>query len=76
MKNFKSELLVELQSRGFLKQVSDPDSLDNLIKNNQVTGYIGFDLTAPSLHVGSLLQIMSNRKSSIMSQLPSFASIA
>ncbi|MFQ3361424.1 MAG: hypothetical protein ACI9JG_000951, partial [Alphaproteobacteria bacterium] len=35
MKNFKSELLVELQSRGFLKQVSDPDSLDNLIKNNQ-----------------------------------------
>jgi tyrosyl-tRNA synthetase len=58
MKNFKSELLVELQNRGFLKQVSDPDSLDDLIKNKQITGYIGFDLTAPSLHVGSLLQIM------------------
>jgi tyrosyl-tRNA synthetase len=58
MKNFKSELLIELQNRGFLKQVSDPDGLDRLIKNNQITGYIGFDLTAPSLHVGSLLQIM------------------
>ena len=58
MKNFKSELLIELQNRGFLKQLSDPDGLDNLIKNNQITGYIGFDLTASSLHVGSLLQIM------------------
>src|SRR5213079_3726041 len=47
-----------LASRGFMHQVSEPDALDALAKSSTITGYIGFDCTAPSLHVGSLLPIM------------------
>jgi tyrosyl-tRNA synthetase len=58
MSTFKSELLQVLSSRGFIHQVSEPEALDALAKTARVTGYIGFDCTAPSLHVGSLLPIM------------------
>ncbi|MFL5110269.1 MAG: tyrosine--tRNA ligase, partial [Microvirga sp.] len=44
--------------RGFVHQCSDPDGLDERAKAGGLTGYIGFDCTAPSLHVGSLVQIM------------------
>src|SRR6202043_3892246 len=47
-----------LASRGFIHQVSEPDSLDALARSSTITAYIGFDCTAPSLHVGSLLPIM------------------
>jgi tyrosyl-tRNA synthetase len=47
-----------LSSRGFIHQVSEPEDLDALAKSARVTAYIGFDCTAPSLHVGSLLPIM------------------
>jgi tyrosyl-tRNA synthetase len=58
MTAFKSDFLNVLQSRGFIHQISDPGSLDALAANRELTGYIGFDCTAPSLHVGSMVQIM------------------
>jgi tyrosyl-tRNA synthetase len=58
MAGYKSDFLNVLASRGFIHQVSEPDTLDQLAKSQSITGYIGFDCTAPSLHVGSLLPIM------------------
>ena len=58
MTTFKSDFLNVLSSRGFIQQVSEPDALDALAREKQITAYIGFDCTAPSLHVGSLVQIM------------------
>jgi tyrosyl-tRNA synthetase len=58
MSAFKSDFLNVLSSRGFIHQVSEPEELDKLAKAGRITGYIGFDCTAPSLHVGSLLPIM------------------
>src|SRR5258706_5340639 len=58
MTGFKSDFLNVLQSRGFVHQISDPDSLDALAARGELTAYIGFDCTAPSLHVGSMVQIM------------------
>lgn len=58
MTAFKSDFLNVLQSRGFIHQISDPDSLDALAARRELVGYIGFDCTAPSLHVGSMVQIM------------------
>jgi len=58
MSAYKSEFLNVLASRGFIHQVSEPEALDELARSSTITGYIGFDCTAPSLHVGSLLPIM------------------
>ncbi|PWB62923.1 MAG: tyrosine--tRNA ligase, partial [Bradyrhizobiaceae bacterium] len=58
MSSFKSDLLRVLSSRGYIHQVSEPEALDALAVSRPVTAYIGFDCTAPSLHVGSLVQIM------------------
>src|SRR5882757_9692839 len=58
MTAFKSDFLNVLQSRGFIHQISDPDSLDALAARRELTAYIGFDCTAPSLHVRSMVQIM------------------
>ncbi len=58
MSAFKSDFLNVLSSRGFIHQVSEPEELDKLAQAGRVTGYIGFDCTASSLHVGSLLPIM------------------
>src|SRR5476649_2241219 len=58
MSAYKSDFLNVLASRGFIHQVSEPDALDALALKGPITGYIGFDCTAPSLHVGSLLPIM------------------
>ncbi|MEQ1712882.1 MAG: tyrosine--tRNA ligase [Hyphomicrobium sp.] len=54
----KSEFLKVLHERGFIHQCSDTDSLDALAAVGKVTGYVGYDCTAPSLHVGNLLSIM------------------
>ncbi|HXW70018.1 MAG TPA: tyrosine--tRNA ligase [Methylocella sp.] len=54
----KSDFLEVLMERGFVHQCSDFTGLDELAKNGDLTGYIGFDCTAPSLHAGSLVQIM------------------
>jgi len=58
MSTYKSDFLNILASRGFIHQVSEPEALDALARTGTVTAYIGFDCTAPSLHVGSLLPIM------------------
>jgi tyrosyl-tRNA synthetase len=58
MSAHKSEFLRVLASRGFIHQVSEPEALDALAQSSPVTGYIGFDCTAPSLHVGNLVSIM------------------
>ena len=58
MSGYKSEFLHILAERGFIKQVSEPEALDALAARTTVTGYIGFDCTASSLHVGSLLPLM------------------
>jgi len=58
MSAFKSDFLHVLSSRGFIHQVSEPEALDTLARQKAITAYIGFDCTAPSLHVGSLVQIM------------------
>jgi tyrosyl-tRNA synthetase len=58
MSGYKSDFLNVLASRGFIHQVSEPEALDALARQSTITAYIGFDCTAPSLHVGSLLPIM------------------
>jgi tyrosyl-tRNA synthetase len=58
MSAYKSDFLNILAERGFIHQVSEPDALDALAAKGTITGYIGFDCTAVSLHVGSLLPIM------------------
>ncbi len=56
--NFKSEFLNEIKERGFIYQHIDIENLDNLMSKNKISGYIGFDITSDSLHVGSLIQLM------------------
>ncbi|PRD42046.1 tyrosine--tRNA ligase [Phyllobacterium phragmitis] len=58
MSGFKSDFLRTLSERGFIHQISDESGLDTLFQKEIVTGYIGFDPTASSLHVGGLIQIM------------------
>jgi tyrosyl-tRNA synthetase len=58
MTAFKSDFLRVLSERGFIHQISDPEGLDAAFAKGPVTAYIGFDATAPSLHAGSLIQIM------------------
>src|SRR5262249_32886980 len=58
MSAYKSDFLQVLSERGFIHQVSEPDALDALAKSSCITGYIGFDCTAASLRIRSLLPIM------------------
>jgi tyrosyl-tRNA synthetase len=58
MSAYKSDFLNVLAERGFIHQVSEPDALDKLATSQPITAYIGFDCTAASLHIGSLLPIM------------------
>ena len=58
MANYRSEYLHTLEERGFLHQLTDAEGLDAALRNQALVAYIGFDCTAPSLNVGSLLQIM------------------
>ena len=59
---FKSDFLRTLQARGYIHQITHPEELDKALNAGVVPGYIGFDATAPSLHVGSLIQIMMLRR--------------
>jgi tyrosyl-tRNA synthetase len=54
----KNKFLLEMHSRGYLNQCTDLNSLENICNKQSIIAYIGFDCTASSLHVGSLLQIM------------------
>ena len=55
---FKSEFLHEIKQRGFIYQNIEIENLDNIMSKNKISGYIGFDITSDSLHVGSLIQLM------------------
>ena len=56
--NLKSEFLNEIKERGFIYQEIEIENLDNILTKNKISGYIGFDITSDSLHVGSLIQLM------------------
>jgi tyrosyl-tRNA synthetase len=58
MSDYKSDFLRVLTERGFVHQISDLAGLDQLAAQNQVVSYVGYDCTAPSLHVGHLISIM------------------
>lgn len=62
MTAYRSTLLKLLDERGYIHQLTDAEALDRLAEQQVVPGYIGFDATAPSLHVGSLVQIMLLRR--------------
>jgi len=62
MTSYRSSILRLLDERGYIHQVTDAEALDALAVKEPVTAYIGFDATAPSLHVGSLVQIMQLRR--------------
>ena len=62
MTNYTSDLLRVLDERGYIHQLTDAEGLDKLAAAQVVPGYIGFDATAPSLHIGSLVQIMMLRR--------------
>ncbi|MES2301836.1 MAG: tyrosine--tRNA ligase, partial [Pseudomonadota bacterium] len=62
MTQYQSPLLRLLDERGYIHQLTDAAGLDKLASEGVVPGYIGFDATAPSLHVGSLVQIMMLRR--------------
>lgn len=59
---FKSDFLKTLQARGYIHQITHPAELDAAAASGVIAAYIGFDATAPSLHVGSLIQIMMLRR--------------
>jgi len=62
MTEYRSDLLRTLSERGYIHQLTDAAALDALANAQVVPAYIGFDPTAPSLHVGSLVQIMLLRR--------------
>ena len=57
----ENSYLSEFKNRGYFNQCTDETSLSELMSNSKIKAYIGFDCTAPSLHVGSLMQIMCLR---------------
>lgn len=61
MTKYKSDIINTLVDRGFLRQCTDIEALDRKASEGVLTGYIGFDCTAPSLHVGHMMQIMMLR---------------
>ena len=62
MSNYKSDFLKHINERGYIYQVSDAKNLDAIFSKEKITAYIGFDCTAPNLHIGSLMQILLLRK--------------
>ena len=57
----ESSFLSEFKKRDYFNQCTNSEELETLMNKNKIKAYIGFDCTASSLHVGSLLQIMSLR---------------
>ncbi|MDB5542245.1 MAG: Tyrosyl-tRNA synthetase [Devosia sp.] len=57
MGKFKSDLLTVLDQRGFIHQISDPEGLDALAAKETITGYVGYDATATSIHIGNLITV-------------------
>ncbi|MEQ1768549.1 MAG: tyrosine--tRNA ligase [Devosia sp.] len=57
MAKYKSDFLNVLDQRGFIHQVSDPEGLDALAAKGPITGYVGYDATATSIHIGNLITV-------------------
>ena len=57
MSKFKSDFLRVLDERGFIHQISDPEGLDALALKGPITGYVGYDATATSIHIGNLITV-------------------
>ncbi|MBD8064521.1 tyrosine--tRNA ligase [Devosia sp. PTR5] len=57
MTKFKSDFLRVLDERGFIHQISDPEGLDALAATSKITGYVGYDATATSIHIGNLITV-------------------
>ncbi|MFO7308665.1 MAG: tyrosine--tRNA ligase [Pseudomonadota bacterium] len=62
MTTYRSEFLRALDERGLIHQISDAEALDDLATKERIVAYIGYDLTAPSLHVGHMTNIMMLRR--------------
>jgi tyrosyl-tRNA synthetase len=62
MTHYQSDLMRTLSMRGYIHQTTDAEGLDALASKQVIPAYIGFDATAPSLHIGSLVQIMMLRR--------------
>ena len=58
---YSSDFLTRLETRGFIHQITDPAALDGAAGKGAITAYVGFDCTAPSLHIGNLVSIMMLR---------------
>src|SRR5262245_44626655 len=58
MSTYKSEFLNTLSERGYIHKISDAEGLDRAAVENRVVAYVGYDCTAPSLHIGHLISIM------------------
>src|SRR3569833_2431850 len=54
---YKSDFLNVLDQRGFIHQISDPEGLDALAAKGPITGYVGYDATAASIHIGNLITV-------------------
>jgi tyrosyl-tRNA synthetase len=59
---FKSSFLQTLQTRGYIHQITHPEELDAAASSGIITAYVGYDATAPSLHVGNLISVMMLRR--------------
>ncbi|MBS0332355.1 MAG: tyrosine--tRNA ligase, partial [Proteobacteria bacterium] len=59
---FKSDFLRVMQARGYIHQITHPEELDAAAATGTITAYVGYDATAPSLHVGNLISIMMLRR--------------
>jgi tyrosyl-tRNA synthetase len=57
MARYKSDFLNVLDQRGFIHQISDPEGLDEVARKGQITGYVGYDATATSIHIGNLITV-------------------
>jgi tyrosyl-tRNA synthetase len=57
MAKYKSDFLNVLDQRGFIHQISDPEGLDALAAKERITGYVGYDATATSIHIGNLISV-------------------
>jgi len=57
MSRFKSDFLRALDERGFIHQISDPEGLDKLAATSRISGYVGYDATATSIHIGNLITV-------------------
>lgn len=58
---YSSDFLRRLETRGYIHQITDPAALDDAASKGVITAYVGFDCTAPSLHIGNLVSIMMLR---------------